>query len=264
MLLLAGMVALPAMAGTSCDPRPMSPGDLAAAADTALRVVAELDAADAPVAIVARVGKDLSRHGLVYSHAGFAVRDHVDGRWSVVHLLNDCGSDRSGIHVQGLVDFFADDLAEQDARIVWLEPVLAGRLAMASTGTTATRLHDAHYNLIARPGSRDFQNSTAWMLEMLGAAVAGGDATTRERAYATTVGEGFTPDRVRIAYSRRVLGGMFSANTHFADHSVATRLSGDYPVVTVRSILRYLEQAGHVARQVEWRHGVRRDTPGPA
>ena len=71
-------------------------------------------------------------------------------------------------------------------------------------------------------------------------------------------------DTVHIAYSKRVLGGLFSASIDFTDHSVATRLSGDYPVVTVRSIFRWLERNGYVREQREWRSGVRQAAMGPA
>lgn len=83
---------------------------VADAASTALQTADALDAHDATVALIARVGQGLSEHGLVYSHAGFAVRDHPSGRWPVVHLLNQCSTHASGLYVQGLVKFVADDL----------------------------------------------------------------------------------------------------------------------------------------------------------
>lgn len=92
--LLLGMPR-PAHAGADCTLQTMAPTRIADAAATALMVVAALDDRNAPVAMVSRVGTDLSKHGLRYSHAGFAVRDHRDGRWTVVHLLNDCSSDGS-------------------------------------------------------------------------------------------------------------------------------------------------------------------------
>ncbi|MNW19810.1 hypothetical protein D3C71_2199570 [compost metagenome] len=52
-----------------------------------------------------------------------------------------------------------------------------------------------------------------------------------------------------------MLGGLFSANVAFTDHPIGTRLAGDYPVVTVRSIIEYLERSGHVDAQREWRNG---------
>jgi hypothetical protein len=44
---------------------------------------------------------------------------------------------------------------------------------------------------------------------------------------------------------------------------VGTRLKGEYPVVTVRSILRWLDQGGHIAEEREWRYGRPVLSPGP-
>jgi len=82
--------------GGGCNSEPLESARIADAASTALRTADALDAHDEPVPLIARVERDLSEHGLVYSHAGFAVRDHASGRWSVVHLLNECGTHASG------------------------------------------------------------------------------------------------------------------------------------------------------------------------
>ena len=157
-------------AGSACDEQQIAPHKVAAAAQTALLAAKALDEADAPVALIARVGTDLSKQGLVYSHAGFAVRDHAHGRWTVVHLLNECGSDRSNLYAQGLVNFFSDDLVNQDLRIVWFEPDVAKRLAERIQQMPRHSLHHPRYNLIARPGSRVYQNSTAWLVEVMASA----------------------------------------------------------------------------------------------
>jgi hypothetical protein len=251
-------------AGDACRQQEVAPYKLEAAARTALLAAAALDAADAPVALIARVGTDLSKQGLVYSHAGFVVRDHAHGRWTVVHLLNECGSDRSGLYAQGLVNFFSDDLVNQNLRIVWFKPDAAVRLAERLKQMPRHSLHHPRYNLIARSGSDDYQNSTAWIVEMMASAWADRPVYDRRNAYAFAKGDGFLPDIIHIPYSKRVLGGLFSANTDFTDHSVGTRLSGDYPVITVRSIFRYLEQSGYVERQQEWRGGRLQSAMGPA
>lgn len=251
-------------AGATCEATRIPAEKVAAAAESALRTADALDRRDAPVALVARIGRDLSAHGLVYSHAGFAVRDHADGRWTVVHLLNECGSHRSGLYAQGLVDFFADDLVNQDARIVWLDPEHARRLAAHLLDLPTNPLFQPRYNLIARPGSRDYQNSTAWVLETLAAtAPAATGVQDRQRAYAFAVRSGFRPDAIQIPYSQRVLGGLFGGNVAFSDHDVGTRLSGRYPVVTVRSILRWVQAADPRSEQLEWRNGVLLAHPGP-
>lgn len=256
------VLALPVRAGTDCTQRQVSPRMLAQAADSALRVAEVLDREDRPVALLARVGTDLSKHGLVYSHAGFVVRDHTDGRWRVVHLLNACGSERSGIHVDGLLNFFADDLLRQDARVLWFDPAFEARLLPWLDDSGAVRMHQPRYNLIARPGSEDSQNSTAWVAEILGAALAS-PVRDRAAAYRAIAADGFRPDTIHVPYGKRLLGGLFSANTDFTDHPLRTRLAGDYPVVTVRAILRYLQQA-HAARELEWRGGRWREDVGPA
>lgn len=252
-----------AHAGTDCRMRTMAPERIADAAATALMVVAALDETDAPVAMVSRVGTDLSKHGLRYSHAGFALRDHPDGRWTVVHLLNDCSSDGSGLYAQGLVDFFADDLVNQDARITWLEPEVGERLAARLLALPGDTLHTPRYNLIARPDSKSYQNSTSWVLEHIAAAIQPkANVRTRAAAYRQALAHDFEPGRIRIPYPKRIMGGLFAANLVFTDHPVATRLGGDYPVVTVRSILEWLQHSGIAAREREWRHGRPMAMPG--
>ncbi len=258
----AWLLAASAVAGTRCDQQAIGGRELAAAAATAVQVAQRLDAIDAPV-LLARNGTDLSAHGLVYSHAGFVVRDHPAGRWSVVHLLNRCGSDHSGLYVQGLVNFFADDLVEQRARVVQLEPALARAVLQVLHGGAARSLHQPRYNLIARPDSRRYQNSTSWLLEVLASASLGGTGE-RGRTHARLRAEAFVPDSIRIAYSERLLGGLFAANTVFTDHPVATRLSGRYPVVTVRAILHHLDRRQRIVQQWELRDGDWHSPPGPA
>lgn len=263
LLCLLLLASAPVWAGRHCQPQTLSPQEWAAAAASAVRVSAALDAADAEIALLARAGTDLSTHGLHYSHLGFVLRDHPNGRWTVIHLLNVCGSDRSGLFAEGLLNFFADDLASQDARIVWPQPEFAARLLEQLRSPRVHALHQPRYSLIARPDSRDYQNSTGWALELLAAADSG-VAPTRRHVQARLQALNFEPDHVHIAYSKRIAGGLFAANLAFTDHPVATRLGGRYPVVTVRAILRHLERLGQIAYQREWRNGVESVQPGPA
>ncbi len=254
----------PAHAGTDCRMQTMAPKRIADAAATALMVAAALDETDATVAMVSRVGTDLSKHGLRYSHAGFALRDHPDGRWTVVHLLNDCSSDGSGLYAQGLVNFFADDLVNQDARITWLAPEIAERLAARLLAVPDDVFYTPRYNLIARPDSVRYQNSTSWVLEHIAASIPPrAIIRTRTAAYRQALAHDYEPGHIRIPYAKRVMGGLFAANLVFTDHPVATRLGGDYPVVTVRSILEWLQRSGIAVQEREWRHGRAMATPGP-
>lgn len=265
-LLLAFLMlitAMPLRAGTACTAEPVGANALAAAAEAALRTKRALDLEDAPIALLSRVGRDVSSYGLVYSHVGFVLRDHPAGRWTVVHLLNTCGTEHSALFAEGLVNFFTDDLINQDARITWIEPELADRLIAILFGEDLHRVHQPRYSVIARPGSRRFQNSTGWVLDALMAAQLSGQAD-RARAQAMAIAQGFEPDLIPIDYSKRLVGGLFAANASFTDHPVGTRLSGRYPVVTVRAILRHLELHRQIRLEREWRGGAERDTPGAA
>lgn len=259
--LLLALASAPVFAGNDCSERSVTPAAIAAAAETAMRTRAALDAVDAPVALVARVGTDLSAHGLVYSHVGFARREHADGAWTVVHLLNRCGTDRSALHAEGLVNFFSDQLVNQDARVLWLDPALAARVAARLDSDAIFALHQPRYSVIARPDSRDYQNSTAWVLDVLASSSLAAAATNR--AQAQRAASDHHPDRIHIPYRKRVLGGIFSANLAFTDHPIGARLAGDYHVVTVRSIVDWLRQRGVVVAEREWRDGVEQ-APGPA
>lgn len=254
---------MPASAGTACSTRALTPVEMSRAADAALVAREALEQADAPLALISRVGSDVSDYGLKYSHIALVVRDHHAGRWTVVHLLNRCGTDRSGLYDEGLVNFFADDLVNMDMRLTWLRPALTDRLIRNLHDRALLLVHEAHYNVIARYDSDDYQNSTGWILDVLMAAQLDG-AVDRGRAQSLAHAQGFEPDVLRIAYAKRLAGGLFAANASFTDHPVSARLSGRYPVVTVRAILRHLERQGQIRAEREWRGGSERAQPGPA
>lgn len=245
-----------ALAGAGCEQAALSPMDHARAAETARKVRDALETHDAPLALVSRHGTDLSKYGLHYSHMGFVVRDHPNGRWTIVHLLNECGTAESRIYAEGLVNFFAGTLVSQDVRIDWLAPSKASRLLQLLEGRAPLVLHDPDYNMLARFDSKRMQNSTAWNLEMLAATQLPDDVmVSRPAAQAQAARGGHRPDIIHVPYGKRLVGGIFTANVSFTDHPVRTRLSGDYPVVTVRSVLRYLEDVDAIARTREWRGG---------
>lgn len=232
-----------ALAGTDCRKTEISPQELARASEVAVNTYTELEKRNQPVALVARVGKNLEKYGLKYSHVGFVLRDHPDGRWTVIHLLNQCGTDHSGLFAEGLVNFYIDDLLNFDTKIIWLAPEKAEQLVKMLNSSAIFQLHQPRYNIIARPGSMEYQNSTAWVLEVLVEALSGDpQKVTRADAHLHAQQLGFQPDKLQISSGKRILGGMFAANVAFDDHPRETRVSGKYPVVTVRSIFRLVRE----------------------
>ena len=233
-----------AFAGRSCEEVVTSAGTMQKALELARRVIGTLDESSSQVALVARVGQDLSKYKLRYSHLGFVVRNHPEGRWSVVHELNLCGTEASQLYVQGVGNFFSDDLHDYEAAIMVLpaevqkklEPILVSAFQMR-------RLHEPKYSVVAYPFSTLYQNSNQWALEVLASVMAPqGDVTTRVEAQRWLKEAGFEPTLLKIPALTRLGGRMFKANVAFNDHPEEYRWSDRIYVVTVDAIFDFLRK----------------------
>lgn len=259
-LWLFALPAHKALAGQNCVQTPLSGEQLIAAAATASDVQDTLINANRPVALLARVGNDLSKHGLYFSHVAVVLQSHESGTWRVWHLLNTCGTDDAGLFVDGLFDYYARHLTSQNTKLILLAPAVETELLQVFASGQAVRLFQPHYNVIAPPGKLRSQNSTAYIVELLAAAEQGDVSRDREAIW-QTLKPAFEPDVLKIAYSKRIMGGLFSANADFSDHPVATRLRGEYPVVTVHAIMRYLDQRGLATKAFVIHDGQVTDSP---
>jgi hypothetical protein len=245
--ILAG-AATSALAGASCEQREIKAPELRSAINMAERTYKYLEQSGASLAIIARVGSDLSEHGLRYTHAGAVLRDHPAGKWMFVHLLNECGADTSGIYDEGLVNFYLDDLFAFEGVVLIPTPELQQRLTTILAGPRATQLHNPVYSMIARPTSTKYQNSNQWLLETIAMAQAPeGAIHTREQAQQYYASRGYVADTVRIGDFQRLGAGFTRANVRFDDHTAEESANRRYEVVSVRSLARYLETSGAVA-----------------
>jgi len=240
-LALAGAMAAPAHAGRSCREEPLSVDEVRQSLDLAQRTFAALDASGASVAILARVGQDLSKYGLEYSHMGIVVRDHPAGRWTVVHELNACGTANSDLYTDGVGNFFLSDLYRYRAQVLIPGPDLQARLAALLATPTGRRLHEPHYNMLAYVYSTRYQNSNQWVLETLAAASAApGAVETRGEAQAWLRGQGYRVPTVKVGTLTRLGGRMFRANVAFDDHPFDRRMAGQIDTVTTDAIVNFV------------------------
>lgn len=250
-LVLLLWLPLTAMAGRGCNLRELQPQEIEAALSLGLKVQEALEASSGQVALVARVGQDLSRYGLKYSHAAFAWRDHPQGRWAVVHLLNDCGTDQSDLHDEGLGAFFLD-IHRQEAAIVIPSARLQQRLVEVLAGDLPAKLHEPRYNMLSYPFNPKYQNSNQWLLEVLAAAGASDVAiTTRRQAVDWLKAVGYEPTTLDLGTFTRLGGRMFRANIAFDDHPFGRRMAGRIDTATVDSIVRFLKQRDPEASLME-------------
>lgn len=245
-----------AQAGQACGEKPMAVEDARKAYQLAYQVREALDQSGAQVVILGRVGQDLSKYGLRYSHAGIIWRDHPSGRWLAVHELNECGTAVSNLYDQGLANFFADDLYAWDALVITPSPATQEKLAAVLRASKGVPVHEARYNMVAYPFSSKYQNSNQWVLETLGSALSDQGISDRDTVQRWLQGHGYLPTTLEISPLTRLGGRMFRANVAFDDHPGERRMAGKIDTVTVESIERFLQR-----QDPETRRDVVRLTP---
>jgi len=243
---LAAGVAGPAQAGRGCEARPPTTAVVRQAMDLAVHTAEALDARGDQVVLLARDGQDLSRWGLRWSHLAWAYRtgDGAGARWRVVHKLNTCGTDRSGLYRQGLGEFFLDDLHRYRALVVVLPAELqAALLPLLQDDRRLQTLHTPAYNLVAYPWSQRYQQSNQWGIETLALAM-DPQAGDRRRAQAWLRLNGYAPTVLRISALERLGAHVGQANVAFDDHPNGERFAGRIATVTVDSVLTWLRRRG--------------------
>jgi hypothetical protein len=239
-----------AFAGRACEVRNASGATLVSAMTLAEKTRDALEQSGAQVAFLARVGQDLSSYGLRYSHLAFAWRDHPQGRWLVVHELNQCGTDTSDLFNEGLGNFFLDDLFAYEAKIVIPSPESQARIAQVLSADVAERMHSPRYNMLAFPFSSMYQNSNQWVLETYAASSDPLAAADRTAAQGWLKLAGYQPRTIRVWTGKRLGARIFTANIAFDDHPLGRRVAGQIDTVTVESVLDFVKRRDPQAREM--------------
>ena len=250
LLLLSVVLAGPAAAGSACSDRQPTPESVRKALSLGLKTRATLDASGASVAIIGRIGSDLSEYGLRYSHAAFVWRDHPSGRWRVVHMLNQCGTPNSDLFAEGLGNFFLDDPLIYEALLVIPSPQLQAHIARVLGTELPQRLYEPKYSLIANPWSTLYQNSNQWLLEVTAASLSDAAAASRADAQHWLRSYDYAPSVLVLPPLKRLGARLFAANTRFDDHTNEEWSSSRYNVVSVESVERFVRRIDHEARSV--------------
>lgn len=250
MLLMVASASAPVHAGRTCQEMKPDAITMQKALQLALGAREALKASGAQVALIGRVGRDMSRHGLRYSHMALALRDHPKGRWYLTHMLNHCGTGVSALYDEGLGNFFLDEVFAFEAIIVIPSPDLQARLRAVAATSLPLMLHQPSYSLIAQPYSTRHQNSNQWVLEQIAAALAlPGEVSNRGEAQRWLRRRDYVPSDIRIAPFERIGARFFATNVYFNDHSNEEMQSGRYQTVTVESVIRFLERVDAVAHR---------------
>jgi hypothetical protein len=246
-VLALGLLLAPAAhAGRSCEAQKTTAQSVVQGLTLAEKTQAALNASGEKVVLLARMGQDLSKYGLRYSHLGLAYQQ-PDGQggstWRVLHKLNECGTSESAIYLQGLGEFFLDNPWRYEA--AWVAPtpeVQARLLALLQDPARAISLHHKPYSLVSYAWGRTYQQSNQWVLETLALAMEPG-ANSRERAQAWLQFKAYEPTPLNIRALTRLGGRMTAANVAFDDHPNEKRFSDRIETVTVDSVFSWLPRA---------------------
>ncbi|AOW14843.1 hypothetical protein LPB72_20650 [Hydrogenophaga crassostreae] len=240
-----------ARAGQTCENKPLTARSITSAMTLAQRTSAALDAeferSGARVVVLARVGQDLSKYGLRYSHLGWAYKT-PEGPWRVLHKLNACDTDSAALYRQGLGEFFMDNPWRYQAAWAVAVPVLQAPLyTLLTSPERSARLNTRAYNLVSYPWSTRYQQSNQWALETLAMASEPGIAS-RSQAQAWLRFKGYQPTVLHISALSRLGARVSKANVAFDDHPNAKRFSDRIETVTVDSMFEWLERTGMASK----------------
>lgn len=248
--LLLIIISSNALAGTSCEAEKPKPGMYLNASRLALEVNKKLNRVNPRVALLARSGTNLDKYGLHYSHVAFVVRDYPGqtGKWTVLHLLNECGTSRSSIYTQGLMNFFMDNLYRLDYQITLLDTATQDRLYQTILSQEARKMHDQRYNILAYPFSIRYQNSNQWVLEVIGASMNAGSKSSRVAVQHDLLRTGYKPSVIPVGAFSRMGASLASSPVAFDDHPESERRRNRFSTVTVDSVINYLKHRGMVLK----------------
>lgn len=174
---------------------------LAIAQRTAQALEAEYRRNGSQLALLARVGQDLSKYQLHYSHFGWAYRTS-GGLWRVAHKLNECGTAQAHVYRQGLAEFFLDDMWRYEAGVQFPRPecVQQALRALITAPDQVLRLQQESYSMVSYAWGQRYQQSNQWALETLAAAMEPATIQRRDRArgWAWAEVQGYEPGVLTI------------------------------------------------------------------
>jgi hypothetical protein len=247
MVLCAGLAGA-ALAGTACSDAPPKPASIQQAFQAAYKTHQRLETLQPRIALIGRVGQDLSKYGLRYSHIAFIQKDAASGQWRTTHLLNGCNSNQSALWQEGLANFFLDDLQAYEALLVIPSTAIQEKLqAIVSSRDSIKAMHQPLYNMVAYPFSDKYQNSNQWALELFTMALSqqagiNPAITTRKQAQQWLKLTNYEPSTLKLTAFTRLGARMFRANVAFDDHPDERRFADLIDTVTVESMARYIQR----------------------
>ena len=226
-------------ASTDCGAGSPSAETIAATMHQAQRLKQQLNSEPEPVVILVRQGQDMSSRGLTWSHAGYALRQ-ADNSWRVYHNLNTCGTARSALYVQGLYEFLADELVNQQIAVLRPRGELNAALQeLLHSPVKLNLFHSPRYNLIAWPFSGPYQNSNGWLLELF-ARANDSHIWSRQQARDWLAQESYQPSMVNVTLFERLGAKVVASNVFTDDQPDELLAQGKVGLNSGDSVIRFI------------------------
>jgi hypothetical protein len=222
----------------------------------------QLDASGGRVALISRAGLDLSRFGLLYSHAGVALKDDAAGSWAVRQLYYACDESRPRLFDQGVPGFAlgADAPGAGHIALVFLDGEDGAQLEQAARDRRlALALLAGRYSANAYAFGTRYQNCNQWVAEMLASAWGHLDSqqAARERAQDWLREQGYTAGPVKVPSRWLMFAGQFVPLLHVDDHPLDDVYALALRVSVPAAIEDFVRQRAPRARRVELCHDTR-------
>ena len=223
----------------------------------------ELERAGSRVALVARAGTDLSRFGLLYSHAGIALQDNPASPWAVRQLYYACDEARPRLFDQGMAGFAlgAETPASGHMSLVFLPEADGALLEKAALDKPlALSLLAGQYSANAYAFSTRYQNCNQWVAELLASAWGrfDGPAAPREQAQSWLRTQDYAAGPVKVPGHAMMFAGQFVPLLHMNDHPVEDIHALALQVSVPESIEAFVHARAPSARRVEMCHDQER------
>jgi len=223
----------------------------------------ELERSGSRVALVSRAGTDLSRFGLLYSHAGIALKDNPASPWAVRQLYYACDESRPRLFDQGMAGFAlgAETPASGHMSLVFMpddDSALLEKTALDKS--LALSLLAGQYSANAYAFATRYQNCNQWVAELLASAWGrlDGLAAPREQAQAWLRTQGYVAGPVKVPGHAMMFAGQFVPLLHMNDHPVEDIHALALQVSVPESIEAFVHARLPGARRVEMCHDQER------
>ncbi|QOL49387.1 DUF2145 domain-containing protein [Massilia litorea] len=220
----------------------------------------ELERSGSKVALVSRAGLDLSRFGLLYSHAGIALKDNPGSPWGVRQLYYACDESRPRLFDQGVAGFALGAEAPGSGHMSLVFPpdedgALLERAALDKP--LALSLLAGRYSANAYAFGTRYQNCNQWVIELLASAwgrMDGGGGDARAQAQSWLRDQGYAAGPVKVPSHAMMFAGQFVPLLHVDDHPLDDVYALALQVSVPAAIEAFVQRRLPAARRVELCH----------